>query len=98
AHVAVMPALEPILLRGTRPHAARGTGLSQPHEATTRLRLVAAIDGYCVMRGGPAKVSAPQALRVVGVRSRVDQELHSSQRQRQRESIGMAVRSNRPIA
>ena len=98
AHVAVVPALEAVLLRRGEPQAAAGARVPQPHEVAARHRLVEAVDAHRVVRGGAAEVLAPALLRVVGVGAGIDEELAPAHRERHRERVGVPVRRDRAVA
>src|SRR6266850_4584408 len=95
ARVAVVPALEAVLLGGREPQAAAGARLVQPEKVAALLGLVAPVDAHGVVRRGAAEVLPPALLRVVGVGAGIDQELASADRQRERERVGMPVRGDR---
>src|SRR6266851_9282748 len=97
AQVAVLPTLEPVALGRTRPEAAAGPRFLQPHEVAPRLRLVQSIHAQGVVRGRSAKVLPPWALRVVGIGSRIDEELLSPDRQSERQGVGVTMGRDRLI-
>ena len=75
ARVAVVPALEAVLLGRRQPQAAAGARMLHPHEVAAGYRLVEAVDAQRVVRARAAEVVAPALLRVVRVRARVDEDL-----------------------
>jgi hypothetical protein len=92
ALVAVVPAFEDVELGRAAPLGRPRLRLPDPHEVAPRQRLVLAVHGDGVVRGRAAEILPPRPLGVIGVSARICQELHSRDRQRECQGIGVAMR------
>src|SRR5882724_2305821 len=95
--IAGVPALEDVTLGRRSPQAAAGARPLDPHEIPAGMRLVQPIDPHGVVRRRAAKILPPRTLRVVRVGSRIDEKFPATDRKREGEGVGVAMRGDRLI-